>query len=652
MMKKNRILFIVFVFIASNIFAAVKLPRLISNGMILQRDCKLTIWGWAQPTEKVTVSFLGKKYTVKTNQNSEWKIKLKNLKAGGPYKMQIKGDNKIELENIMIGDVWMCAGQSNMAMSLKSADWFYSKEITNCTNPNIRQFRSKEIYDFHASLNDFKSGTWESVNPNSIMDFSVLPYFFAKNLYEKHSIPIGLITSASGGTPAEAWMSEDAIKNFPVHYSELQKCKDDAFVEKTTMADDKKSKQWLDILDTNDKGNKEQPWYLPETITSDWKKIHLPDFWNKTDLENINGVVWLRKEFELNAAFHHQPALLQFGHIIDSDWIYINGILVGKSTSRYSLRRYQVPANVLKQGKNTITVRIINKLDVGGVVPEELYQLNFGNEIVPLSGEWKYKIGATTDKLDASTVFKRKPAGLYNGMIVPAQKYAIKGVIWYQGETNENRPIEYEFLLKALINDWRSKWNCDKFPFLLVQLPNFREAKAQPSESNWALLRESQAKASTLSNTAMVVAIDQGTWQDIHPTDKREIARRLALAAENIAYGNKSTIYNGPIYKSMKIVGDKIEISFTNLQSGLTTLDGKTPSQFAIAGIDKKFVWADAKIEGNKIIVWSKYVINPKAVRYAWADTPLVANVNNKEGLPAMPFRTDNWKTEIMVLTQ
>jgi sialate O-acetylesterase len=315
-------------------------------------------------------------------------------------------------------------------------------------------------------------------------------------------------------------------------------------------------------------------------------------------------------------------------------------VFVGTTSYQYPPRWYSLPPNVLKAGPNTVVVRVISNIGKGGFVLDKPYQIVCEGGTIDLKGPWLYRLGARMEPLASQTFIRWKPLGLFNAMLAPLLNYAIKGVIWYQGESNAERPIEYRDLFPAVIRDWRAKWNQGDFPFLFVQLPNFMEAKDQPSESNWALLREAQLRTLSLPRTGMAVAIDIGEWNDIHPLNKKDVGKRLALAAQKVAYADDKVVYSGPIYQSMKVDGDKIIIAFTNTGSGLVAR-GEELKTFAIAGSDKRFVWAKAKIENNRVVVWSEMVSNPVAVRYAWADNPEGANLYNAEGLPASPFRTD-----------
>ncbi|MGC9150985.1 MAG: sialate O-acetylesterase [Microbacter sp.] len=627
------------------VLALVRLPKLVSNGMVLQRDVHVKVWGWADPSELVTVKFLGKTYSSTTDQHGNWSVMLPQLKAGGPFSMTIQGSNTIQLSNILIGDVWLCSGQSNMELPVRRVSWKYPNEIASSKNKFIRQFMVPQTYDFQAPQSDLKSGSWVSANPTSVLDFSAVAYFFGRALYDLYKVPVGLINSSLGGSPLEAWLSEDALNQFPLYLHEAQKFKDNALIKKIDHEDATRIRNWYETLRREDAGYQQQPyWYEPSLNTSDWKTMKIPGYWDReTSLGLMNGVVWFRKEVQIPASMAGKPALLILGRIVDADSVFVNGQCVGTTSYQYPPRRYQISASLLKKGTNVIVVRVMSNAGEGGFVPDKEYALVSGPDSINLKGDWQYRPGATMSPLASQTFIRWKPEGLYNAMIAPLLNYRIKGVIWYQGESNTDRPLEYAKLLPALIQDWRQKWDEGNFPFLIVQLPNFMPAKSEPSESNWALLRESQLKTLSVPNTALVVTIDLGEWNDIHPLDKKDVGQRLLLAAERVAYGNHRVVYSGPIYQSMKIEGNKIILSFDHVGSGLTSKGSRSLHAFAIAGTDRKFIWAHAVIRNNKVIVWNDEVKHPVAVRYAWADNPAGANLYNREGLPASPFRTDDW---------
>jgi sialate O-acetylesterase len=364
----------------------------------------------------------------------------------------------------------------------------------------------------------------------------------------------------------------------------------------------------------------------------------VPSYWADHGLGDVNGVVWFRKEIQVPASMTGKPVRLLLGRIVDADSVFINGKFVATTSYQYPQRNYRVPTGVLQPGKNTMVVRVINNSGRGGFVKDKPYKLFTESETILLSGNWQYQVGCSMPPAPEQTAINWKPTGLYNGMLAPANNYAIKGAAWYQGESNVGRYDEYQKLLTALITDWRLKRNQGAFPFIIAQLPNFMEAMDQPSESIWASFRNAQLKTLTLENTALTVNIDQGEWNDIHPQNKEEVGRRMSLAAQKVGYGEKELVYSGPIYKSMKKAGNKIVLSFFHKGSGLVSKGGGELKEFAVAGADGKYVWAKARIKGNKVVVWNEKVAKPLAVRYAWADNPQGANLFNKEGLPASPF--------------
>jgi sialate O-acetylesterase len=624
----------------------VKLSKLISDGMVLQRNTPLKIWGWAAAGEKIKIDFNGKSFSATTGENGKWFVNLPKQKAGGPFEMQIEGDNKVVIKNILVGDVWICSGQSNMTITMTRVKDLYPEEIKNCENNFIRQFLVPQKYDFNTPREDVAGGKWESAGSNTILNFAAVGYFFALKLYEKYHVPIGLINAAIGGTPVESWMSEEVVKNFPNLYQNLVKHKDDNYLDGIRNAEKKLYDDWYAKLLKDDLGNSivDKKWSDTTYNASTWPTMNIPCFWDEGGLGRTNGVAWFRKEIDVPKSMTGVPARLELGTIVDSDSAFVNGKFVGNITYQYPPRKYDFASGILKEGKNIIVVRVVNNAGRGGFIKGKPYQLIAGNETIDLKGEWKYKLGAAAKPLPPQTFFYYAPAGLYNGMISPLLNCSIKGAIWYQGESNTGRAKEYQKLFPALINNWREKWNQGNFPFIYAQLPNFMAAKDQPSESQWAELRDAQFKTLSLPNTGMAISIDLGEWNDIHPLRKKDVGERLALCAEKIAYGNKKIVSSGPLFKSMKIEKNKIILSFANAGRGLISKDGKELKYFAIAGADNKFVWAKAEIKNSKVITWNEEIENPVAVRYAWADNPEGVNFYNKEGLPASPFRTDEQK--------
>jgi sialate O-acetylesterase len=623
--------------------ALIRLPKLISDGMVLQRDTHVKIWGWATPSEHVSIAIDKHTYTTIADANGNWSVSLDPCKAGGPYSMSVKGENSITIKNIMFGEVWVCSGQSNMELPIRRVSPIYQSEIESSTNNNIRCFTVPQKYNFKQELTDFEDESWQTANPKSIQNFSAVAYFFARELNQKYHVPVGIIVAALGGSPIEAWVSESTLKKYPHYYQEMQRWKDDNLINTTESSEQTKIKAWYDQLRNKDEGfkNPQQSWLDPSCNATNWSTMKVPGYWQKTALEAISGVVWFRKEISLPTQMAGKAAKLLVGRIVDADSVFVNGQFVGTTSYQYPPRRYEVPAGILKAGKNTIIVRVISNTGQGGFVPDKQYTLSDGTTTIDLKGEWQYKIGAVMDTPTPAQTFVRwKPGGLYNAMLAPLFHYAIKGALWYQGESNTDRATEYKSMLPDLIADWRSRWNEGNFPFIIAQLPNFMEAKSEPTESDWAQLRNAQLKALSVLSTALAVNIDLGEWNDIHPLNKKDVSHRLFLGAEKVAYKER-IVSCGPLYQSMKITGNKALLKFSNCGSGLIIKKGTKLQEFTIAGIDGKYVRANAKIENGKVVVWNDAIQKPVSVRYAWADNPANANLYNKEGLPATPFSTE-----------
>lgn len=623
--------------------AQVTLPAIIRDSMILQRDAKVNIWGWASAGEKVQVKFKGKTYKAAADKNGDWKMQLPATKAGGPYTIEISGKNKISLKEILFGDVWFCSGQSNMVHQLNIHDVTYAREIAEANDPQIRQFWIPTKTNLEGPQKNVQGAYWKAAVGEDVRPFSAVAYFFAKKLYEQYKIPIGIINASVGGTPIAAWTSEEGLTDFASLQTDITKNKDTGYINSMN----RRAANALRPAIPADEGlTAPTKWYEAAYDAKGWRNINVPGYWEDQGIKDLNGAVWFRKEIYIPASMTGKTARVFLGRIVDADELYINGKKIGNTTYMYPQRRYAVASDVLQPGKNIFVVRVTNNSGKGGFVPDKPYYIFSGTDTVDLKGTWQYKVGMVFKPTPGNGFAGGinaggQPTALYNAMVAPFIQYNIKGICWYQGETDSGQPKEYAQLLPALIKDWRNKWKQESLPFLYVQLPGFMEYNYLPTESNWAMLRESQLKTLSVPNTAMVVAIDLGEWNDIHPDNKKDVGERLALAALKTTY-KEDIIYSGPLFKAATIEGNKIIVEFTNTGSGLVTNDGNAPGDFAIAGADKKFVWAKASIEGNKIMVWSDEVAKPLYARYAWADNPVNANLYNKEGLPASPFRTDN----------
>ncbi|HWA86170.1 MAG TPA: sialate O-acetylesterase [Opitutus sp.] len=641
-------LFLSSVLVAASLSAAVRLPGIVGDGMILQRDAALKIWGWADPGEHVTVTFRGDHHDATADANGRWQIALPALKAGGPDDMEIAGTNRITLHDVLVGDVWLCGGQSNMTHTFVRWTERYAKEIAASDNPAIRQFLVPTKAVLTGPLDDIPGLSWKPANPKNLLDFTVIGYFFAKKLYDRYHVPQGIIMDCVGGTPIEAWTSEEGFKDFPAELATIAKNKDTAYVEKTN-ADAKAAREAAGPRGEPDAGLAGPvKWSDPSYDAHNWREIGIPGYWEDQGVRNLDGVVWYRREIDVPAAMTGVEALVKLGRIVDADELYINGRKVGETGYQYPRRRYTIPAGVLKPGKNLFVIRVTNQFGKGGFVPDKPYYVEAAGQRIDLKGYWQYRVGTAYRPFHGRFVrgisAQDQPASLYNGMIAPYTNYAVRGMLWYQGESNAGHPEPYYQLLPNLVADWRRHWGLGDALFLIVQLPGYGDIDyLPPAESGWAVIRDAELKtAQTTPRTGIDINIDLGEWNDLHPARKKEVGERLALQAMKLSYGDRDLVASGPIFHSQEIKDGKIILTFDDAGSGLTSSNGEPLAHFAIAGADRKFVWATAEIEGkDRVIVSSPEVPAPKFVRYAWADNPDFANLVNKEGLPASPFRTD-----------
>ena len=621
--------------LSASLSAQVRLPRFVRDSMVLQRDQPLKIWGWASKAEQVRVRFKEKTYKTKADDQGNWSLQLPAMQAGGPYEMQVEGKNKIHLKDILIGDVYLASGQSNMVHQLKLHSVYYPTAIGEAHYPDIRQFWVPNHANLVGPSHALQEGSWQPALPATVGDFSAVAYFFAKDLYDRYQVPIGIINASVGGSPIEAWISQSGFAGFKKELDQIEKNKDTSYIHKQIQAATPSKAPLKDqglLADI--------PWYAPSFKPNHWQPIAIPGYWEDQGLRDLNGTVWYRREIELPRSMEGKEATVYLGRIVNADQLFINGEQVGETTYEYPQRRYKVRNGLLKTGKNLFVIRVTNSGGKGGFVTDKPYYVFAGSDTVDLKGYWQYKVGEVfgPDKKSGSGFNALyAPTGLYNAMVAPVVGYALKGVLWYQGESNTGRPEKYGQLFDALINDWRSKWHNDSLPFLYVQLPGFGDYQYLPSESNSAALREAQRKALSIAHTAMAVAIDLGEWNDIHPDRKKPIGDRLALAARKLIYG-EDILSQGPMIQKAQNINGNVLLSFSSIGSGLQSTDAEALQEFAVAGADRKFYWASAKIKAGQIELSCDKVAEPKYVRYAWSDTPVNPNLENKEGLPAAPF--------------
>lgn len=632
--------------IMTNCLGQLKVAKIFSDNMMLQADAEVPIWGQATPKSTVEINLNGIIAKEKVDSNGNWRSTLSAQVAGTTATIHIKNENKsLHITNIIYGDVWLCGGQSNMEWFVEGAD-NAEEEIKNANFSDIRIFDVPRRLEALPAT-DLPSGEWEVCSSASIPQFSAIGYFFGKYLHQELDRPIGLIGDNFGGTVVEAWTSAEALKDVPYFQEDIAKLKT-TDIEEVKRDGDSSFNNWLEKFKIEDNGMQDTSYLWADTNTSDWSEMSLPTLWESSPdstLHEKDGVIWFSREFNLEKTSN---ATLSLGPIDDSDITWINGQKVGETYNQFNKdRTYQVNKDVLKKGKNKITIRVEDYVGGGGIYgKEKKIFLQTDTETIGLSGKWKYNKGMIVSTPMPSNSFSPNnfPTCLYNGMIAPITDFPIKGVIWYQGESNSYRAYEYRTLFPLLINDWRKQWKQDELPFLFVQLANFKEEQAIPKKSEWAELREAQAMALSLDHTAMISAIDLGEANNIHPTNKQEVGKRLAHAALTEVY-NTPKAYKGPTYKNHEVDESSIIITFDIVGNGLEVKNKHGYVYgFTIAGEDKKYEWAKAEIiSKDKVRVWSNKISKPISVRYAWQDNPNPANLTDDSVLPALPFRTDNY---------
>ena len=618
------------------LFANVKVARIFSDHMVLQRNVNAPIWGTADPGEKITVQINGLTSSTVASNDGLWKVYLPEFGAGGPYEMTVSGNNEVKYSDIMFGDVWIASGQSNMAWRLDNSN-NAEEEVRNANHPDIRLFYVPRRVAKNPK-SDLEQGQWDICAPEVAKGFSAVAYFFGRELHKDLNVPIGLINCNWGGTPAEAWTSAEMLKTLPDFEGRVLELEDGTNWEDDLPANTQRGKEKSEIINNSFNGL-ESGVHKINYNSNDWPVVIAPNWENQ-----LEGIVWLRKVIEVPKELRGKELRFDLGRFDNQGIVYFNEQELG-TTNMPHFAAYTVPPKLVKAGKNVITIRLLHRWGTpnfrGPQDRMKIYAPN-GAVLESLAGPWKYQTDLEP-KFPEVIGYQNYPASLFNGMLYPIIPYGIKGVIWYQGESNASRGFQYRKLFQSMIEDWRVRWGLDYFPFLFVQLANYMDIPEQPVEDDWAELREAQMMALTLPNTGMAVTIDIGEMFDIHPRNKQDVGHRLALAAKKVAYG-QDLVYSGPLYKSYEVNGSDVEISFDHVGKGLM-VKGEKLSGFQIAGENRKFYWADAQIVGGEVFVSSDKVKNPVAVRYGWAQNPQ-CNLYNKNGLPASPFRTDDWPDE------
>ena len=632
--------------------AKVVLPSVFTDNMVLQQKTDITFYGDATKNKQLTVKtgWNGKEYHTEADGQGKWSLKIPTPAAGGPYEITFSDGKKLQLKNVMIGEVWFCSGQSNMEMPV--AGWGkvmnYEQEIAEAAYPAIRLFQVKKNTSL-APLKEVEStlGGWQECSSATVPEFSALAYFYARALWKELNVPIGVIDCTWGGTPAEAWMNHETLRQVMGFREEMDKLERLGFdPNRMEQAYSEERAHWQSLFTEKDKGmeNGKLCWTAPSLSEEDWQTISLPGYWEGKGLKDFDGIIWFRRSLEIPAEWAGKPLTLRLGMIDDEDITYFNGVEIARGAGYMTPRTYTIPAKLVKAGKAVLAVRVSDFGGEGGIhgKAEELYVEADGKRI-SLAGDWKYRIGLSLKGFPPAPVSPIQsssyPTVLFNAMVKPWTAFPIKGVIWYQGEANVGRSEQYGDLFPALITDWRRQWRSD-FPFYFVQLANFMESKKIQPDSEWAALREAQTKALKLDQVGMAVTIDIGLADDIHPKNKQEVGRRLALVALAGSYG-KNVSSSAPVFQNYIIKGNKMELDFGQKQDGFQ-IKGTTLKGFTIAGPDRVFYPAEAMVHDGKIILSSTEVPAPLAARYGWADNP-DCNLYGENGLPVAPFRTDCW---------
>jgi sialate O-acetylesterase len=620
-----------------------KLASIFGDHMVVQQGINAPVWGTSKPHSIISIDFAGFVTSTVTDPEGDWMVKMPVLSAGGPYEMKITGFDTLVLKDVMIGEVWLASGQSNMEWTMGSGVGPNTDaEIAGADNSAIRFFNVPRKTS-SVPLKDLDKQNWTICSPGTVKSLSAISYFFARELNRHKDVAVGIISSSWGATNAEAWISSEMLATHPdfekrIHTSDWDTAKWNSYVRNSLKAEQDREI----IARTSNKGI-EAGVINSRYDDSGWKKCKSPIDMPGMGLNGYWGLVWLRKSIDIPQRINSKKMILDLNILARDAIFYINGTEVAHLINPAKTITIDIKPGILHQGHNVLSVRLYVTWGSAhiGTKNDESYLISNDNKVkVSLEGEWKFNSEIEPPVAQWQDYYN-KLSVLFNARIAPLIPYGIKGVIWYQGENNAGNGYQYRSLFPLLIEDWRIRWQLGYFPFLYVQLANYMEKKAEPAESGWAELREAQLMTLKYPNTGMAVTIDIGDPNDIHPRNKLDVGKRLFLLARKVGYGEDITA-SGPLYQFAKVEGEKIRISFSSTGSGLTVRDGDILKGFAIAGSNKKFYWAYAKIAGNEVLVSSPEVPYPQAVRYSWEDNP-DGNLINKEGLPASPFRTDNW---------
>lgn len=626
-----------------------RLPRLISDGMILQQKKQIKMWGFDRPGRKVMLSFLGEEYVAVADGQGRFEAVLPPMEPGGPYNLYIGNENgeEIVVTDILIGDVWLCAGQSNMELPMERVKDRYPEEIRECSEPFIRTFKVIEHSDFHGPLRELQSGSWEKADTGTILKFSATAYFFAKQMYQMTGVPVGLINTSLGGSRIQSWMSREMLQGDVEDLLLAEKYADDAFVAGQLERNQENMEAWHRNLDEQDQGLKRNFKELKAPEPS-FKEVSIPFFFRDTQLQGFIGSVWFLRNFQVTGGLAGKAAKLWLGTIVDSDTVYINGVMVGHTDYQYPPRKYEIPEGLLREGENTIVIRVKCENGHGRFTDGKKYALWNDEEEIDLTGKWYYEIGAACEQIEPTDFVNWKPTGLYNGMVAPCRPYTVAGILWYQGESNTHVPEVYLELMKRMVAGYRKEWG-EELPFLYVQLPNFAidryDSDADETGQGWPVVRELQRRAKKLPRVGMAVTMDLGEDNDLHPLNKKEVGFRLAMLAAKMLYGIASEC-EGPEICGIDYEMEKtgaVLLYFKNITDGMYAYGGEKGKEIRDFELrDEQGIWHRAaaviKEDTIRLTPVERIRIRPCGVRYLFSNISHGAMIYNRAGFPLSPF--------------
>lgn len=633
-----------------------RLSKLFGEGCVLQRGEQTRIWGWCMPGVRVSVRIGEKCGEGTADRDGRFEVVFSKLEEGGAFRLTVKSDQEeqVVVEQVFVGEVFVCAGQSNMELPMRRVRERFPEEFWGAGEPDVHVYKVSEHYEFGGPIEDHVQAEWISCGSENLEEISAFSYFFGKFLRENQGVPVGILNLSLGGTPIEAWMSEEVLKRWPEksqekckessqEYLEIRKkFQDGAYCRRLMEEKEEEERKWYQEIERQERAF--------ETDAGEWKEIRVPGSLAAAGLDDFCGCVWLKRKFEVPKEGAGRRALLRFGTMTDSDQIFVNGVFVGETGYCYPPRRYPIPEGVLREGSNEILIRLVCRNGKGRITTGKPYEILWKDPCSPpkkegeeelkpidLEGCWEYQVRAVCEPAPEQEFINRKPTGLFQGMTAPCLSYHVRGVVWYQGESNDCQPERYGELLRGMIADWRRQWRQEKLPFLVVQLPACGVDIAK--NEAWPKIREAQQEAAVLEDVAVTVNLDLGEANDLHPLNKKSVAFRASLAARGMIYG-EDVVWKGPRVEGWSVKGEEVWLSFdTGDGQELFTKDGQAPAEFEAAGGDGTYRPCRAKIEGHCVRLWTEQVKHPESVRYAWSDAPLVGLICNQSGLCAGPFR-------------